>query len=738
MPRRPLAVLGFSAFAALALSAWHGPEAAFALTVACGVLGVACACAGILSKLVKRPVPRCLSGALAKAPLFAMIFLTVSAFSAGYRWKYAAEAAPAQALDGLEARVRLLILDYPEERYGRYYYRAVTQVIDGDLSQRIALQFSAAEPIPCRPHYTVECTVKFYSFASGGLYSTQNRRWAAGSMIGAYLSGSAESWPGTYWPIERALAECRKKIGRVLSQLLPRDCAGLLRTVLLGQRWGLSQAVYSDFSRIGCAHMLAVSGLHISMLVAFFSLLIARLPLRRLSGNLLKALLLLLYMCLTGFPVSVLRSGMMFLAYLAADSLGRQTAGVNSLGAAVLLICLSNPFSGGDLGFALSAFSTLGILLTQKPISRLLARPFRSLPRLGRALGPGIESVSVTLAAALFTLPFQVEIFGGLPLLAPLANLLLLPLIAMLLCSSAILIGLIVFPITAPLAKPFVLCSGWLARAVMWIARQLARVPGGYFSLRGQIWLLALPVVLLALAIGWRLGGKSAKRKALVLSALFVAATGIFQAAYWHGTVFFLASGEEGSPCVLALKDGHAAAISLGGYNSGAAGDLLSAYNALSLESVFLPVRGAQSRAMAKDLLSARKSGLLLLPQGAYAGKDLLKSGTPVDYLPDGEMFEALPEVWVQLAQEEGCVRIWANGRKILVELQECEAEYADVLVTGLAGSRVQAGVRVLLDADEETGLQEAAPGGYLLADGNSAACIKVLPDGRMIYDNAD
>ena len=116
----------------------------------------------------------------------------------------------------------------------------------------------------------------------------------------------------------------------------------------------------TNFRQLGVSHILVVSGMHITVLAGFLQLLLKRLPVRKAVGNALTALVILLFLALSGFQPSASRGAAMFLVLLLADSAGRRSDGLNSLGLAVLAVCLFNPFAGGDLGFALSVTATSG------------------------------------------------------------------------------------------------------------------------------------------------------------------------------------------------------------------------------------------------------------------------------------------------------------------------------------------------------------------------------------------
>ena len=167
----------------------------------------------------------------------------------------------------------------------------------------------------------------------------------------------------------------------------------------------------------------------------------------------------------------------MFTLTLTGGALGFRAHPLNSLGGAVLAICLCNPFAGGDLGFALSVLSTLGLITLCRPLERWLAGLLRPWPRVRRLLRPVTASLAVTLSVTAATLPLQLVEFGGLSLAAPLANLLLVLPVTALLYLSLPMAGFALLPFGASLAEPLSFWAGWLARVILWTARQLSAVP---------------------------------------------------------------------------------------------------------------------------------------------------------------------------------------------------------------------------------------------------------------------
>ena len=202
-------------------------------------------------------------------------------------------------------------------------------------------------------------------------------------------------------------------------------------------------------SAAGISHLLAVSGLHLSILLAVCGRLGDLLLWSRRKRTLLSLLCCFAMMVLAGFRASVLRAALMAGLALGASLRGRRGDGLTGLGFAVTVILLLNPAAVWELGFLLSCGATLGILLLAKPLARLFPAAQRS--RWGRLLW---ESASVSLAAQLGTLPIAALTFGYLPAYSLITNLLVLPLVYgtmvfAFLTLPCLAVGVGVYPFTA-------------------------------------------------------------------------------------------------------------------------------------------------------------------------------------------------------------------------------------------------------------------------------------------------
>ena len=248
------------------------------------------------------------------------------------------------------------------------------------------------------------------------------------------------------------LSALRTRLASALEEAFGTE-APLARALLLGDKALLPEETYALFRDTGTAHILALSGLHVSILTGFLAWL---LPKRHgVLRLLLIGLFLLGYCVLTGFPPSLVRAAVMSLAALGAPLLRRRYDAPSALALALLLILLAAPAQLFSVGLQLSFSAAAAIAMLLRPLLRLLRR----LPHTLAA------SLSVPLAGTLGTLPLTLCYFGRLPLYSLPANLLIVPLVSLALPLALLSLPLILlFPEAVFLAAPARCMLGMLSR----------------------------------------------------------------------------------------------------------------------------------------------------------------------------------------------------------------------------------------------------------------------------------
>jgi competence protein ComEC len=247
------------------------------------------------------------------------------------------------------------------------------------------------------------------------------------------------------------------------------------RALVLGDASEVPDPVVRGLRRLGLAHLLAVSGLHVG-LAAALALLLAR-PLPRGPRLLAGLIAVALYLLLVGPRPSLVRASVMACLAAAALLLERPPSAANALGVAACGIALHRPAAVTDLGFQLSVAATAGLLLLAPLLDRSWSRSWPRLPGFLR------EPLAVSSAAHLGTLPFALPAFCLAVTAAPLVNLAAVPWAGLLLAACGLWTGLAVgapaaagrlLPVLDLLAAPF----GWTAAlpASPWLA--LPAAPG--------------------------------------------------------------------------------------------------------------------------------------------------------------------------------------------------------------------------------------------------------------------
>ena len=305
-------------------------------------------------------------------------------------------------------------------------------------------------------------------------------------------------WQRTYAFKERLLG--------LIYRLFPDPEASLMAGILLGVDTGLTRGLQNAFKDTGTAHIIAISGFNISIIAGLFVMLFSRwLGPRR--GSLLALLAIFFYTLLVGAGPSVVRAAIMGGLSLFARQVGRRNMALNTLAVTALIMAAFNPLLLWDVGFQLSFFATLGLILYSEPLSNLADRLLRRMrvpdPTVRQVLPPLSNFVLLTLAAQIATLPIMAYHFKRISLVSLLANPFVLPAqpAVMILGGLALFLGLVLFPLgqaAAWLAWPFV---DYTIRAV----ELFDRIPRGTLYLGDtSLWLVAgFYMVLLGVTLNW-------------------------------------------------------------------------------------------------------------------------------------------------------------------------------------------------------------------------------------------
>ncbi|MCX7691429.1 ComEC/Rec2 family competence protein [Thermoflexus sp.] len=243
----------------------------------------------------------------------------------------------------------------------------------------------------------------------------------------------AEEWArlrgGEGHPLLRFLYQVRGHVRTRLREIVPDPEAGVLIGILLGDESGIPWNVERAFARSGLSHIVAISGYNITLLTAL-SLAIFTPLLGRRAALWATLLLIPLYALFVGASASVVRAALMGSLTVIALMLGRSSDALNALSLSAFLMTLWDPVALEDIGFQLSFAATMGLLFLAPPLEAWaragIAHLFRD-PHAAALVDAIREALLVSLAAQIATAPLMLYHFRELSVVAPLANLLTLP-----------------------------------------------------------------------------------------------------------------------------------------------------------------------------------------------------------------------------------------------------------------------------------------------------------------------
>ena len=230
--------------------------------------------------------------------------------------------------------------------------------------------------------------------------------------------------------LRRTLRDIRESLTASLRAETGNDCGSFLAGMIFGEKQNLDDNSRTVLYRTGIGHVLAVSGLHVSIISALLMLLLRKMHVSyRISFAAVNVFMIALIM-LANSPVSAVRAAVMLDIMYSARLFLRQNDSLNSLSAAVLIICISDPYCVYSAGFLLSAAGTAGIAVFAPYMTKKM-KDETLLQKLGIML---VTAICTTLSV----FPLCVFFFDETSLISPFANIILLPL-----CTCAMALGLL-------------------------------------------------------------------------------------------------------------------------------------------------------------------------------------------------------------------------------------------------------------------------------------------------------
>lgn len=300
---------------------------------------------------------------------------------------------------------------------------------------------------------------------------------------GIYLQASAEGVQitGRYEDgIMGKIYSLRRYMNSLGERLFSGNSRALFNAMIFGDKSLLSDELYSALQGSGLNHIAVVSGMHLSVAIAFIMLLV-----RRVSGNLRRgfviAILSAIFITLiSGGGASVVRALLMCSLFYLSHILYRENDPLTSLFCAFWIMMLVNPYIVFNVGFVLSALSILGIILFGKKFF-LFFRRF--LPE------KVANAVSLTLSAQLILTPVIIYYFGVITPYAPLSNVVAVPLSALYVIAGMLLVVLSPLKAITQILSPIM---NFLAEGIENLCIKISSIPYALIDFEGDFLIFVL------------------------------------------------------------------------------------------------------------------------------------------------------------------------------------------------------------------------------------------------------
>ncbi len=483
-----------------------------------------------------------------------------------------------RSADGLKENMTFIVTDYSEKTgYGTAvegvvklngkYYRVRAYLPEGtetNPGDRITGGFTLSVTLP-------NCSGESTYYVADGIFLTARMRVTP-------TVETADNLPWYGYP-----ACVRQWVKTTLNEYVPDDAAGFAVALLVGDKDGLDYQTDRSFKVSGISHIIAVSGLHVTILFSLVYLLTGR---KKLPAMILGIPILFFFAAVAGFSPSITRACIMHCLMIVALLLNKEYDPPTALAFAVLVMLTVNPWTVTSVSFQLSVGCMTGIFLFAEPVRNWLMdkkRLGRWKGRHRKIAGGFASSVGMSLGATIFVTPLCAYYFEMVSLVGIATNLLTLWIISFI--FYALMAVCICAAVWAPVGKVVGWVVAWPIRYILYVAKGIASFPLAAVYMNSPymvLWLIFAYILLGIHLLSW-------KKRVLELCCCAVIGLCLSLTISWvepqtdecRVTVLDVGQGQ----CILLQSQGKTFVVDCGGDSDTAAAD--TAVNELMSMGIF-------------------------------------------------------------------------------------------------------------------------------------------------------
>ena len=362
---------------------------------------------------------------------FIIVFALLGAFRYSYFTGYIPPNDIRKVIPGKTGSFEVYVSEFPEENEERIYFTGDLVGVDGTNGRmqniRGKIRITVEKNLPVKIDYGD--TLKVFSQIKApelpknpGQFDYREYLKKRGVFYTAYAKvQNVETISVGGNPFVKFSFALKKRLVEIIYASLPFEEAKILDGIMLGNQRAMSDEVYDSFKITGTVHILAVSGMNVSLVALFIFFMLKLFGIKIRPAAVLTLISVAVFTVITGGGASITRAAIMAAFVLAGYIIDRDADVLNSLCAAALVILILNPQDVYDIGFQLSFLATFGLVY----LSEYLKNQMPAIP----------EAVSLTvsssLAAQLILIPSMANIFHQVSVVSLAANIFIVPLASM-------------------------------------------------------------------------------------------------------------------------------------------------------------------------------------------------------------------------------------------------------------------------------------------------------------------
>ena len=274
---------------------------------------------------------------------------------------------------------------------------------------------------------------------------------------GYYLcisNGTIESGNHRPYSIEGFLYGIKNRCTKIIDNSFDSESAGIVKAMLVADKSTLDKNIKKLYSENGIAHIMAISGVHVAIIGMTLYGFLRKLRIGRLISGTFSIAIIILYGIMTGMSSSTERAVIMLILSIAAEYFGRKTDAPTSMGFAMIIMVLGNPYVILDAGFQLSFAAITGVTVVAPQLRKLLRmfkcfiketdekkkQKHKKIVSLRKMIIKLIDALVVGIASFITTTPVIIYYYYQFPPYSILINLIVIPLVSLVVGGSILVV----------------------------------------------------------------------------------------------------------------------------------------------------------------------------------------------------------------------------------------------------------------------------------------------------------